>query len=224
MSWINRLGNLFRTRKLDLEIDEEIQFHLESRLRDNIRTGMPAAEARQDAARRRPPQAAGHAGRAANGSEHQACHAGIHGSAADRPDIRHCRIRSRSDRGHCRKVAGRPGGSRRSGTAGACTTSAYPAQRTDREDLLAQTRAAATSPSLPRVGDPRGAGPGAKSHSVTCAGQRPARKYPPARTSVRCRSRRWLSGSGHSVRPRAGRAGIAGYILGPAGHRPGQSR
>src|SRR5262252_2287551 len=52
MSWINRLGNLFRTRKLDLEIDEEIRFHLESRLRDNIRTGMPAAEARQDAARR----------------------------------------------------------------------------------------------------------------------------------------------------------------------------
>jgi len=35
-----------------------------------------------------------------------------------------------------------------------------------------------------------------------------------ARTSARCRSRRWPSRFGHSVRPRAGRTRIAGYILG----------
>jgi hypothetical protein len=52
MSWTNRLKNLFRTNKLDGEIGEEIEFHLEARFRDNIRAGMPASEARQDAVRR----------------------------------------------------------------------------------------------------------------------------------------------------------------------------
>src|SRR5215468_1251226 len=52
MSWSNRFKNLFRTNELDGEIDEELEFHLESRFRDNIRAGMPPAEARQDAVRR----------------------------------------------------------------------------------------------------------------------------------------------------------------------------
>ena len=37
MSWTNRLKNLFRTDKLDGEIGEELEFHLEARFRDNIR-------------------------------------------------------------------------------------------------------------------------------------------------------------------------------------------
>src|SRR5215469_17503505 len=52
MSWSNRFGNLFRTHKLDGEIDEELEFHVEARFRDNIRVGMPDSEARQDAVRR----------------------------------------------------------------------------------------------------------------------------------------------------------------------------
>src|SRR4051812_47601018 len=52
MSWTNRFKNLFGATKLDSEIDEELQFHLEARLRDNLRAGMPPAEARQDAVRR----------------------------------------------------------------------------------------------------------------------------------------------------------------------------
>src|SRR5579862_4536201 len=52
MSWSNRFKNLFRTSKLNREIDEELEYHLEARFRDNIRAGMPATEARQDAVRR----------------------------------------------------------------------------------------------------------------------------------------------------------------------------
>jgi hypothetical protein len=40
------------------------------------------------------------------------------------------------------------------------------------------------------------------------------RGFRSARASARCRARRWPSGSGRSARPRAGRAGIAGWILG----------
>src|SRR3954447_20351570 len=52
MSWSNRLRNLFRTSKLDREIDEELEFHLEARAQDNLRAGMAASEARHDALRR----------------------------------------------------------------------------------------------------------------------------------------------------------------------------
>jgi hypothetical protein len=52
MSWIHRLTNLFRTEKLHAEIDEELRFHLEARVRDNLAQGMNPAEAQQDAARR----------------------------------------------------------------------------------------------------------------------------------------------------------------------------
>jgi predicted permease len=46
------LANLIRRRHLDPEIDEELQFHLDSRLRDNIAAGMSPDEARRDALRR----------------------------------------------------------------------------------------------------------------------------------------------------------------------------
>jgi predicted permease len=47
-----RLANLFRRRSLDLEIDEELQFHLDSRIRDNLADGMTPDDARRDARRR----------------------------------------------------------------------------------------------------------------------------------------------------------------------------
>ena len=36
MAWFNRLSNLVRRRDLNAEIDEELQFHIETRIRDNI--------------------------------------------------------------------------------------------------------------------------------------------------------------------------------------------
>jgi putative ABC transport system permease protein len=52
MSWANRLMNLFRGRRLHSDIDEELQFHLDARIADNLAAGMTPEEARRDAARR----------------------------------------------------------------------------------------------------------------------------------------------------------------------------
>jgi putative ABC transport system permease protein len=52
MSWFSRLSNLVGRRDLNAEIDEELQFHLEARIRDNLAAGMTAEEARRDALRR----------------------------------------------------------------------------------------------------------------------------------------------------------------------------
>ena len=52
MSWLTRLRNSARHGKLAVEIDEELQFHISRRTRDNIAAGMPPDEARQDALRR----------------------------------------------------------------------------------------------------------------------------------------------------------------------------
>jgi putative ABC transport system permease protein len=52
MALRHRLSNLIRGRHLDPEIDEELLFHLDSRIRDNIAAGMPPDEARRDALRR----------------------------------------------------------------------------------------------------------------------------------------------------------------------------
>ena len=49
MAWLNRLSNLIRTRDLNPEIDEELQFHIDARIRDNIAAGMTEDEARRDA-------------------------------------------------------------------------------------------------------------------------------------------------------------------------------
>src|SRR5439155_5533347 len=52
MAWTNRLMNLFRRGRLDAEIEEELRFHIEARVRDNLAAGMTAQEARRDAMRR----------------------------------------------------------------------------------------------------------------------------------------------------------------------------
>src|SRR5579863_6002828 len=52
MSWLNRLTNVFRGRELDSEIDEELRFHLEQRLADNLAAGMTPVDAQSDARRR----------------------------------------------------------------------------------------------------------------------------------------------------------------------------
>ena len=40
MSWINRLAGLVRPKKLDAELDEEVQFHIESRVHQYLAEGM----------------------------------------------------------------------------------------------------------------------------------------------------------------------------------------
>ncbi len=52
MSWLNRLSNVIRGRDLNQEIDEEMRFHLDSAIEDNVAGGMSEAEARRDALRR----------------------------------------------------------------------------------------------------------------------------------------------------------------------------
>ena len=52
MSWFNRFSNLFRRENVDEELDEELQFHLDARTRDNLNAGMNAEEAQHDARRR----------------------------------------------------------------------------------------------------------------------------------------------------------------------------
>ena len=52
MSWLDRCLNLFRGRKLNSEIEEELRFHEEARIADNLAAGMTPDEARRDAARR----------------------------------------------------------------------------------------------------------------------------------------------------------------------------
>ena len=52
MSWYHRLSNLLRRSDLDRELDEELQFHIDARTRDNLHAGMTAEAARQDARRR----------------------------------------------------------------------------------------------------------------------------------------------------------------------------
>ena len=55
MNWLrtflSRFGALFRRRKLEEELDEEVRFHLEMEIQENLRRGMSAEEAR-NAARR----------------------------------------------------------------------------------------------------------------------------------------------------------------------------
>src|SRR5580698_4082220 len=52
MSWFNRFSNLFRRENVDEELDEELQFHLDARIRDNLKAGMNAEAAQHDARRR----------------------------------------------------------------------------------------------------------------------------------------------------------------------------
>ena len=53
MAWMNRLRNLFGNRpQLESGLDEELRFHIEARIADNIKAGMSPADARADALRR----------------------------------------------------------------------------------------------------------------------------------------------------------------------------
>src|ERR1700735_2906547 len=52
MSWFKRFSNLFRRENLDNDLDEEVQFHLDARTRDNLNAGMNAEAAQLDARRR----------------------------------------------------------------------------------------------------------------------------------------------------------------------------
>ena len=52
MAWINQLWNLLRRKRLDEDLAEEFQFHLERRVQQNIASGMERNEAEQDARRR----------------------------------------------------------------------------------------------------------------------------------------------------------------------------
>lgn len=52
MSFVSRIASVFRTRKLDEELDEELLSHMEMRAQDNMAAGMSAKEAQLDARRR----------------------------------------------------------------------------------------------------------------------------------------------------------------------------
>src|SRR5260370_17774420 len=49
MSWVWRIGNLFRRCEGDGDIDEELQFHLDERSEELIRQGLTREEARRQA-------------------------------------------------------------------------------------------------------------------------------------------------------------------------------
>jgi macrolide transport system ATP-binding/permease protein len=51
MSWLDRLTNVIRGRDLNPEIDEELRFHIDSAIEDNVASGMSEDEARRDALR-----------------------------------------------------------------------------------------------------------------------------------------------------------------------------
>lgn len=51
MSWFSRLLNVFRRDRLNRDLDEEIQFHLEARIEDLTRGGMSPRQAREQAGR-----------------------------------------------------------------------------------------------------------------------------------------------------------------------------
>ena len=52
MSWVNRILNLFRRNQVDEELEEELQFHLDARTRDNLSADMNPGTAQHEARRR----------------------------------------------------------------------------------------------------------------------------------------------------------------------------
>ena len=50
--FLRRLQTLWRSEQLYKEIAEEMRFHIDQRTADNIRRGMPSAEARKEAEQR----------------------------------------------------------------------------------------------------------------------------------------------------------------------------
>ena len=51
MSWISQIVNAFRLGHTAADLDEELQFHLNQRVDDLVRAGMPRAEAQRLARR-----------------------------------------------------------------------------------------------------------------------------------------------------------------------------
>jgi predicted permease len=49
MGWLQRVINVFRGRDLNADIDEELQFHIDERIAENVAAGMTQAEARRAA-------------------------------------------------------------------------------------------------------------------------------------------------------------------------------
>jgi len=52
MSWWSRLTNVFQSERLALDLDDEIQFHIEERIRERIASGMTREAAASEVARR----------------------------------------------------------------------------------------------------------------------------------------------------------------------------
>ena len=52
MSLISRIANVFRSDKLDFELDEEVRFHLEERIERLVAGGMDRRDAEKYARRR----------------------------------------------------------------------------------------------------------------------------------------------------------------------------
>lgn len=52
MSWLSRAVNVFRTSRVDSDIDDELRFHLEERIEALVQEGMPREAAEAEAARR----------------------------------------------------------------------------------------------------------------------------------------------------------------------------
>lgn len=52
MSWLSRVVNVFRADRVSREIDEELQFHLDSRIEDLVRAGASPEAAEREARRR----------------------------------------------------------------------------------------------------------------------------------------------------------------------------
>ena len=51
MSWISRIANAFRPGRVDADLDQELQFHLDQRVDDLVRGGLSRAEAERVARR-----------------------------------------------------------------------------------------------------------------------------------------------------------------------------
>ena len=56
MSWIRRLRSLFETQKLEDQLDEELQFHIDTRTQEFIATGMAPEEVRMTAPKAEGPE------------------------------------------------------------------------------------------------------------------------------------------------------------------------
>jgi|SRR5690242_7512935 len=51
MSWLSRIAAIVRSRKLERDLDQELQFHMELKAQENIAAGMEPEEARYAALR-----------------------------------------------------------------------------------------------------------------------------------------------------------------------------